>query len=280
MHRTTSVLRWPGLISLFAIAACGARTELPGLDGQGGAAGQGGHGGAPLPCADGETTECGSDVGTCKRGLRTCVNGAFGPCAGDVGPTAELCDGEDNNCDGEIDDGFHLGEACDDSDNDLCMDSVITCEGCSKSPDTIETCNGTDDNCNGIVDADCDVGDCEPALVVTGSVPSSPNCIDFPVEKGSKGTLQYPCSGGAVTAQLGSVTFNGTVVGGVVSLDGVAFVNGPDGCLWKTSHHIEGVVNGGQLDYSYTEAVVKPDPNCWQPCTETGTIEIQWAKGP
>ena len=274
MKRVLSCLLAVGVVGGLLTFACGGRSSLP--LGRKGQAAIGGAGGEPLPCEDGETLPCGSDVGVCQMGLRTCEQGFFGPCEGDIGPTDELCNDLDDNCDGTIDEGFNLGTACDDDDNDLCLDSVITCDGCSWSPDILEVCNGVDDNCNGIVDADCDSGDCQPALLVTGSTPSDPQCIDFPVEQGSNGVIEYPCTGGPVSAQLGSIQFSGSVVNGVVSLDGVAFVTGPDGCLWQTSHHIGGNIASGQLSYSYAEAVVNPQPFCWQPCTEVGTVEIQW----
>jgi len=46
-------------------------------------------------------------VGECKPGIRYCVDGSMASeCVGQVLPSGELCDGKDNNCNGEIDEGF------------------------------------------------------------------------------------------------------------------------------------------------------------------------------
>jgi hypothetical protein len=45
---------------------------------------------------------CGDATGLCEAGAKECVNGAW-VCVGAVGPGDEVCDGSDNDCDGEID---------------------------------------------------------------------------------------------------------------------------------------------------------------------------------
>ena len=61
----------------------------------------------PLTCSDGtpngESVICGSNVGACQQGVRTCNNGVFGACIGEVGPSPETCNGIDDNCDGTTD---------------------------------------------------------------------------------------------------------------------------------------------------------------------------------
>ena len=63
--------------------------------------------GADNDC-DGITDEgivqaCGDDTGACVQGSQTCIDGEFGDCVGGVGPVDEVCDGLDNDCDGDTD---------------------------------------------------------------------------------------------------------------------------------------------------------------------------------
>jgi hypothetical protein len=286
------------LVLVLVLAGCGARTSLSGDEraaGGGGASsvdtssvaavggsdatGGGGSGGedAPRPC-DGIAEEpCGSDVGECSPGIRRCQpDGFFGPCEGDVPPRDELCNDLDDDCDGAFDEDFGIGQACDGADADACADDVMTCSGCTLGTDLLETCNGMDDDCDGIIDADCDSGGCSPTLLVTGSTPSSPGCVDFPVEPGSSGTIEYPCEGGPVTATLGTIAFTGSVSNGEVFLSGTAQVIGPDQCLWQNDHFITGSIPAGVLSYFYEETLLTQGQDCWSPCTETGTVEITW----
>jgi hypothetical protein len=297
--RSSPLAQASAFVALTALLACGARSGLPGVEARGGG-GSGGTtttstpsgttfstssttgAGGQILCVEGSTIECGSDVGACKKGLQTCHDNAFGPCEGAIGPQKEQCNGIDDDCNGLIDEGFNLGAPCPNPDPTHCVGSVITCDGCSVTPTPVETCNGKDDNCNGIIDADCDFGDCQPTLLVTGSTPSAPGCVDFPVEKGSTGTIEYPCGGGPVTATLGSVTFTGSVVNGNVSLSGISFFPDPVGCSWQATHTITGWIPSGQLSYGYVEKMINNNghPQCYSPCTESGAVQVTWAVGP
>ncbi len=56
-------------------------------------------------CTPGEIQPCGTDVGECTPGEMTCTDdNRWDPdCVGSVGPETDICDGLDNDCDGEVD---------------------------------------------------------------------------------------------------------------------------------------------------------------------------------
>jgi MYXO-CTERM domain-containing protein len=111
---------------------------------------------APGACATGEP-------GICSLGRRACVDGAV-VCVPDRAPESEVCDGFDNNCDGEIDEGL--------------VNSCGLCE-----PEAEEICNGEDDNCDGVVDEGFEGGD---AMCPEGRI-----CFD--------GECRRPCEGNECT---------------------------------------------------------------------------------
>lgn len=99
-------------------------------------------------------------VGDCAAGTQTCDDlGKWGlDCVGEVLPSTETCDGFDNDCDGQVDQGFEpitCGQG-------PCQVTVNECE--NGVPQTcvpldpmnvVEQCDGIDDNCNGSVDEGC-----------------------------------------------------------------------------------------------------------------------------
>ncbi len=254
---------WIAFVSVAGgLAGCGARS---GLDlGQGGSA------------TTGVTTSTTVTVGvtTSTTGTTTAATTASTTVSSSATPSTGGCvEGTTITC------GSNVGECK--FGQETCHNGVFgACEG-GVIPKP-EACNGLDENCNGTVN-DCDpgAGPCTPTLNVTGSTPSSPNCIDFPVEAGSMGSFTYQCpgTGGTVTASLGGISFTGTVTDNGVSLDGFATIfppQTPDGCTWQDHHHIEGTITSGMLTYSYSEMVIAKPPGttCWSPCTETGTVQI------
>jgi len=110
----------------------------------------------------------GSCIFECQDGYLD-VNGDIGDSGSDgceyacalTNGGVEICDGLDNNCDGQVDEGFaDLGDACtvglgqcQRSGNIVCSADGAQTE-CSVKPGlpTTETCNGLDDDCDGVID--------------------------------------------------------------------------------------------------------------------------------
>ena len=99
---------------------------------------------APRTCATGRP-------GVCRAGHEAC-RGGFVVCVGEVVGGEEICNGEDDDCDGAIDEG------------------VLNRCGFCDPPDGVDSCDGGDNDCDGQVDEDgdeacgdgsaCHEGDC------------------------------------------------------------------------------------------------------------------------
>jgi hypothetical protein len=143
-------------------------------------------------CANGSSIDCGTDVGRCATGRQTCMGGQYGICIGATVPVNEVCNGDDDDCDGATDEGIVPVECYTAADprtqgvgvcrggleaclSDVCVGEVVP---------SAEECDGEDDDCDGTVDDDVrfDEGDC----AVQGRVGA---CRD--------GTLR--CTGGQAT---------------------------------------------------------------------------------
>ena len=58
-----------------------------------------------LQRVDDVSATLGSETGACRRGTQVCANGVLA-CEGEVRPVGEVCDNEDNDCDGTTDEGL------------------------------------------------------------------------------------------------------------------------------------------------------------------------------
>jgi hypothetical protein len=88
-------------------------------------------------------------TGVCVPGVRTCLDGAFGACEGEVLPAAvDACgDALDNDCSGAVDDGC-------DEDNDGFTTDEGDCDDDNPDvrPDAEEICDGIDNDCDDVTD--------------------------------------------------------------------------------------------------------------------------------
>lgn len=115
-------------------------------------------------CVNGTTQPCyGGPAGTenmgqCTAGTQTCANGMWGNCMGDVTPAMETCDGLDNDCNGQADDGNPGGgTACTTNMPGVCQMGTTACTAgmivCNQNTmASAETCDGIDNDCNGMID--------------------------------------------------------------------------------------------------------------------------------
>ena len=130
-------------------------------------------------CATGE-------AGLCSAGVTRCLLGAV-ECVPDRLAEAEVCNGLDDDCDGEADDGNPGGDQrCDTGQRGVCADGRTACRDGAVACDRlgapgVELCNGLDDDCDGSADEGLPIGQpCETDLPGV--------CVDG----------RYVCDGGAL----------------------------------------------------------------------------------
>jgi len=141
-----------------------------------------------------------------KKGKKICNSRGDGTTCSAGAPqiSPEICDGEDNDCDGMIDELplKGVGEVCGSSVGECrrgisrCETGVLKCAGIEPKP---EVCNGLDDDCNGSVDDGLTPpGDgCPPAGLPPGA-PIVGECRPgaFICAKGSDEKWGWQCRGG------------------------------------------------------------------------------------
>jgi len=99
-------------------------------------------------------------VGVCKAGIQRCEGGVWGKCEGQVLPTSEICDGLDNDCNGQTDEGFNVGQSCNVGVGECTRTGQYVCKADGSGTEcnavagtpTAEVCDGKDNDCDGKID--------------------------------------------------------------------------------------------------------------------------------
>jgi len=180
--------------------------------------------------AVGAGAACGvTDTGPCQKGTIQCVGGSLS-CVGNIDPTAETCNGADDDCDGTVDNNVPgVGAQCGQSNTAPCSFGSMQCQNGSMlcvgavNP-TAEICNNIDDNCNGVVD--------------DGAQGAGVSC-------GLSNT--FPCTFGTMQCQAGQLHCVGNIDPAAEVCDGV-----DNDCNGVIDNNPSGV--GGQCGQSNTGA--------------------------
>ncbi|MCB9638917.1 MAG: hypothetical protein H6728_09245 [Myxococcales bacterium] len=123
-------------------------------------------------CLPGQTRKCydgpanTQGIGTCKDGDQSCISiGTWGTCQGAIKPTTESCNGKDDDCNGQTDDGL-IGPPCTKSTG-ACVGARQTCAGAAGWQDCTDgqykahnsayepselSCDNVDNDCDGKID--------------------------------------------------------------------------------------------------------------------------------
>ncbi|GMV42515.1 MAG: hypothetical protein AMXMBFR64_42310 [Myxococcales bacterium] len=191
---------------------------------------------ACTPSWEGLSTPCAatSDAGTCS-GQRTCSGGAYTECSAPVA-AEETCNGADDDCDGQVDEGVG-GGSCDLSNEHGACPGAETCEGgallCVGVPPAAEKCDGADQNCDGVADegypdqdedgvADCVDDDLDGDGVANGvdNCPAVANGEQADLDLDGKGDPCDPDADGDLAANEGDCA----------PLDSKIFPGAPEAC--------------------------------------------------
>jgi hypothetical protein len=123
---------------------------------------------------DGKTDEdfgdvgsiCTPGVGLCRAtGVIQCDSDTSSSCSVEAGtPSEELCDGNDNDCDGRIDEDYELGASCDSGEGRCFREGIVGCDENQVNArclpmmvdDVPEVCDAVDNDCDGLIDEDFD----------------------------------------------------------------------------------------------------------------------------
>ena len=204
----TNVCAGPGQTVCSAVAGTPTTETCDGLDNDCDGTADDGNPGSSAFCLTGLP-------GICNAGQTNCANGAI-ECVADVMPGSqmEICDGQDDDCDGTIDDGFNLGNGCTNGQGTCQTSGTIVCDGdggaiCNAIPGspTQEICgDNLDQDCNGVLNNGCTDTDGDGLFddeeAVIGTDPNDADTDDDGVPDGQEPSLTEDTDGDGLVSAL------------------------------------------------------------------------------
>ncbi len=244
-------------------------------------------------CTIGETRSCytgpagTAGVGICASGSQMCTanpdgTSDWGRCVGSSTPeSTEACDGRDNNCNGQVDEGCSCTpgttRSCFNGPPDavgvgVCRAGTITCIASGRWSDctgavnpSAEVCNGRDDDCDGEVDADWCV--CGPGQTLVY------HRRDFHM-RGDRSMVSPGDNMPTLLPECGPMTCSGNQVSVEVRPDSFRCVPPPPSCppdlypyytqggSWRCERGCEVVITYGGLYDGLVVCAPRPDVTC------------------
>ena len=245
---------------------------------------------------------CAAGTRQCQGGVLLCVANAAAP---------EVCDGQDNDCDGTIDDGDPGGgAACTTGEPGACAAGTVHCQGgaltCVRNVDpSTELCGtGVDEDCNGQTDEPGCV-DCLPANSVSAATQTVRTTIRLsPAAAGdsaqTKGSFRLPAGVTLapdtqdvllrLTDGTGTTYYSGTIPAGTfvaasnrrsfkvndrtmahAGVRASKFTVGGDGVTVKYSFKMKGLDEPAFVAGTGT-ALIKVGPRCFTDPSDTCTL--------
>ena len=178
------------------------------------------------PCTPlGAQEACGTDEGVCTFGTKTCGSTGWSACSGNVRPNSEICDGLDNNCDGDTDETYKepsllaaaLGKPCTVGKGSCQNTGQMVCTADKKATVcSVDVGNPIAEICGDAADNDCD-GETDEK----NECPDQPPVIDAPISGIIPGAFSY--TGGVFALHVSPLDPEGNLIANNVTVKNFSF---------------------------------------------------------